>query len=224
MNATTWDANSRLASIPPGTSWQTVYETLAPHGVVVTGGRAGTVGTAGFLTGGGNSFHSASHGMGCDTVANFEVVLANGDIVNANATSNPDLWRGLKGGSGNLGLVTRFDMYPIEFANPQKPVVWGGNIFYNLKSGPAVIDALVDFTENVHKDENSSAIVYWAYLPQAVGGTIINAALYNTVAEPKAAAFDGFYAVPGIYEDTTRVDKLSTLIKELGEGQPAGSQ
>jgi hypothetical protein len=222
MSETTWDPETRLVGVRPGGHWQEVYDTLVPYGVTVAGGRAGTVGNGGFISGGGNSFYSASHGMACDTVANYEVVLADGSIVNANATSNPDLWQALKGGSGNLGLITRFDMYPIEYADPKNPVVWGGNLFYDLESGPAVIDALVDFTDNVHKDENSSSIIYWAYLPAILGGTILNAAIENTRAEVKPAAFDTYYAVEGIYDDTTKVDTLTNVANELGSGQPAG--
>jgi hypothetical protein len=222
LNGTSWNPDTRLASIRPGAHWQVVYDELAPHGVLVTGGRAGTVGTGGFISGGGNSFHSASHGMACDTVANFEVVLADGSIVNANASSNPDLWQALKGGSGNLGLITRFDMYPIEYPDPANPVIWGGNLLYDLQSGPAVIDALVDFTDNVYKDENSSSIVYWAYLPAILGGTILNAAIENTLATVKPPAFDGYYAVDGIYDDTTKIDTLSAVANELGSGQPSG--
>ncbi|GKT63043.1 FAD binding domain-containing protein [Colletotrichum tofieldiae] len=221
MNGTTYNAETKLASIEPGGHWQTVYDTLAPHGVVVTGGRAGTVGTGGFITGGGNSFHSASHGFACDTVANFEVVLADGSIVNANATSNPDLWQGFKGSGANLGLVTRFDMYAIDFPDPLKPVVWGGNLIYSLESGPQVIDALVDFTDNVYKDENSSSIVYWAYIP-AIGGMILNAAIENTLAEVAPPVFDGYYAAGNITQDTTKVDLMSVVANELGSGQPAG--
>lgn len=222
MNSTTWNPDTKLASVQPGGHWQTVYDTLAPHGVLVAGGRAGTVGTGGFVSGGGNSFYSASHGMACDTVANFQLVLANGSIVDANASSNPDLFQALKGGSGNLGLVTSFDMYPIEYEDPGNPVVWGGNLFYDLASGPAVIDALVDFTDNVYKDENSSSIVYWAYLPTILGGTILNAAVENTLAIVKPEAVDGYYAVENLVDDTTKVDTLSNVANELGAGQPPG--
>lgn len=55
------------------------------------------------------SFHTNAHGFACDTVTNFEIVLANGTVVNANSTSNPDLFKAQKGGSGNLGFVTRID-------------------------------------------------------------------------------------------------------------------
>lgn len=56
------------------------------------------------------SFFAPRYGFACDNVINFEVVLASGDIVNANAHENPDLWFALKGGSNNFGVVTRFDL------------------------------------------------------------------------------------------------------------------
>jgi hypothetical protein len=222
MNATTWNPETRLVSIQPGGHWQEVYDELAPHGVVVTGGRAGTVGTGGFLSGGGISFFAASHGMACDSIANFEVVLADGSIINANATSNSDMWQALKGGSGNLGLITRFDMYSLDLPDPEKPVIWGGNMIYKPKAGPAIIDALVNFTENVYKDENSSISVSFSYQPKIAGGTVVLASIENTLGRPKPPAFDGFYELDGILNDTTRIDTVSAISSELSEGQPTG--
>lgn len=80
MNTTTYDEESKIASILPGSRWRGVYETLDPHNVTVSGGRAASVGVTGFLTGGGNSFYSARKGFACDSVVNFEVVLASGYV------------------------------------------------------------------------------------------------------------------------------------------------
>lgn len=52
---------------------------------------------------------------------NYEVVLADGSVVQANKSSNADLFWALKGGSSNFGLVTRFD---IETIKSRK--VWAG--------------------------------------------------------------------------------------------------
>lgn len=153
-------------------------------------------------------------------MANYQVVLASGEVADANATHNPDLFRAMKGASGNYGIVTRIDMYPIAFEDPDDPVIWGGNLLYSEAQGDAIIEALVDFTNDIPKDENSSAIVYWAYVPSA-GGTIVNAAIENTRAEVKAPAFDGFYAA-NASTDTTEVDKMSAITKALGSGQPSG--
>ena len=63
----------------------------------------GDVGVGGLLLGGGVSFLSAQFGFACDNVLNYEVVLADGSIVNANATSNTDLFWALKGGGNQFG-------------------------------------------------------------------------------------------------------------------------
>jgi FAD/FMN-containing dehydrogenase len=78
MKTVTLDKNTSTASIQPGARWVNVYSTLDPEGYTVPGGRAGTVGVAGFLTGGGNSFYTARKGFACDNVKNFELVTASG--------------------------------------------------------------------------------------------------------------------------------------------------
>lgn len=56
-------------------------------------------------------------------------MLADGQIVEANAESNPDLWYALKGGSNNFGIVTRIDLKTF----PQGKF-WGGMIGYVPRS------------------------------------------------------------------------------------------
>ncbi|KAK7932015.1 nicotine oxidase [Apiospora marii] len=221
MNATTYDADRKIVSIQPGTHWQPVYDTLSPLGVTVTGGRGGTVGASGFISGGGNSFHSASHGFAADNVQNFEVVLGDGRIVNANAEENADLWQAMKGGSGNFGLITRYDMFAIEFPDPASTDIWGGIVIYDVAEQEAVIDSYVKFAENSGKDQNSTSIVYWGYIP-ALGGMMLNVALENTINEVAPAAFDDYLKTPGIVSKTLRSAPMAEITMELGSGQPAG--
>ncbi|KAF3003272.1 hypothetical protein E8E14_004220 [Neopestalotiopsis sp. 37M] len=223
INKTTYNPETKIASVPPGSEWQSVYETLAPHGVTVTGGRAGTVGVGGFITGGGNSFHSASHGFACDNVHNFEVVLADGSVVDANGTHNTDLWRALKGGSGNFGLVTRFDMYVIDFADAQGAAgnIWGGVVRYDLDATDAVIDAYVDFAESVESDQNSSSLPYWAYVPEA-GGMVLAVSLVNAINAEYPPTFNAFLSAPGIIGTSLRSAPMQEITIELGQAQPPG--
>jgi FAD/FMN-containing dehydrogenase len=221
MNGTTYDPQTEIASILPGGPWQEVYETLAPHGVIVTGGRAGTVGVGGFLTGGGNSFHAASHGMACDTVVNFEVVLANGSIVNANANQNADLWVALKGGSANLGLVTRFDLRVIKFPDATKPDIWGKFISFDLADGDNVIDAMVNFTEHAHLDQNTSSIMFFGHIP-AAGGMVLNLGLENTKGIVDPPAVTGYLNAGKILFTTSSVVPMADIVRSENPGQVAG--
>jgi FAD/FMN-containing dehydrogenase len=75
LSSTVYNPEVGTASIGPGARWKGVYSALAGYGVAVPGGRGGTVGVGGFVTGGGNSFHSARYGFTCDAVVNFEVCL-----------------------------------------------------------------------------------------------------------------------------------------------------
>jgi FAD/FMN-containing dehydrogenase len=81
MNETVYDEAANLARFQPGNRWGGVYGVLEPYGVTVAGGRASSVGVAGFLTGGGNSFYTAQRGFACDQVQNFEIVLADGLVL-----------------------------------------------------------------------------------------------------------------------------------------------
>lgn len=110
MNQTTYDVDTTIASVQPGARWGAVYKALEPFDVAVAGGRADVVGVGGFITGGGYSFYAGTMGWACDAVHNFELVLANGSVIDVNREQHADLFQVLKGSSGNLGLVTRVDL------------------------------------------------------------------------------------------------------------------
>jgi FAD/FMN-containing dehydrogenase len=74
-----------------------------PEAKAVNADISGDVGVAGLTLGGGLSFLSGEYGLVCDNVVNYQIVLANASIANANATSNPDLFFALKGGGNQFG-------------------------------------------------------------------------------------------------------------------------
>ncbi|KAF2177257.1 FAD-binding domain-containing protein [Zopfia rhizophila CBS 207.26] len=143
MNAV--DVDKEVVRVGAGAIWQDVYDVVEPRNLSVLGGRIGVVGVAGLTTGGGISFFSPERGWVCDSVVNFQVVLASGDIVDVNATSRPDLFAGLKGGQNNFGIVTRFDLK----AFPQGPI-WGGRIAFAPEADTALVSAFTEF-KNPHK-------------------------------------------------------------------------
>ncbi|KAJ4387612.1 hypothetical protein N0V93_008208 [Gnomoniopsis smithogilvyi] len=100
------DGGTKLASLGPGANWGHVYNELEKYGRVVAGGRVDNVGVGGLLLGGGLSFYSGRDGFACDSVMAYQVVLADGSIVTAKVGEHEDLFRVLKGGSNNFGIVT----------------------------------------------------------------------------------------------------------------------
>ncbi|KAI8229620.1 Bifunctional solanapyrone synthase [Colletotrichum sp. SAR 10_86] len=140
MNGFSLSSSGEVVSLGPGNHWGRVYETLESQGLAVTGGEMAVVGIAGLLTGNGLSYFLGSRGWSSADVANFEVVLAGGKVVNANATENSDLWWALKGGSNNFGIVTRFDMNTFPLPNG----VFHGPLSFNPSQGDAALGAFYD--------------------------------------------------------------------------------
>lgn len=104
LNTKVYDAKSSTVKIGSGQKWDGVYKYLDQYNVTVVGGRVVDVGVGGLILGSGLSYLSDLHGMACDNVVNFEIVIADGSVVNANATSNQDLFKALKGGANNFGM------------------------------------------------------------------------------------------------------------------------
>jgi hypothetical protein len=163
MNATNYDKQKGIVSIGPGMRSGHIYDEIMDDGIVVTAGRVAPVGAAGFIAGGGISYHWPSHGWGCDNVINFEMILANGTIVSANEQQNRDLWVAQRGSSGNFGLITRYDMRAISYANPKVPVIWAGAIEYDWSAKTEFVDRWVAFTKRHALDMNSSSMFQFQF-------------------------------------------------------------
>ncbi|RFU24040.1 hypothetical protein B7463_g12296, partial [Scytalidium lignicola] len=127
LNGIEVSEDESTAFIGTGNKWLDVYLRLEERGLSTVGGRVATVGVGGFTLAGGISFLSRRYGWALDNVRNFEVVLANGSVVNASQTTHPDLYFALRGGGNNFGIVTRFD-----FEAYQQGELWGGNNVFIL--------------------------------------------------------------------------------------------
>jgi len=106
LNAITFGANDRV-TIGAGASLADVYDTVGNHGRAIAGGSCATVGIAGLTLGGGVGVLVRAYGLTIDSLAELEVVTADGRARTANSTTNSDLfWACRGGGGGHLGVVT----------------------------------------------------------------------------------------------------------------------
>jgi hypothetical protein len=180
MNSSYYNIDTGTARIEPGGRWGKVYADLQTQNVTVAGGRDGDVGVGGFLTGGGLSFFTPRKGFGCDSVVNYEVVLANGSIVNANASAHSDLWKALKGGSGNFGIVTRYDMNAIP-----SPILSHDLRFLAATetNSRIVMDTVIDFANHPEPLGDNALVTFWMHNTTLAKDTVIGTIYVNTVGD-----------------------------------------
>ncbi|KUI53149.1 Bifunctional solanapyrone synthase [Cytospora mali] len=179
-----------LVDIGPGARWRDVYAALDKHGLMVAGGRDGSVGVGGLLLGGGISFLSGTRGFACDNVAAFEVVLADGRIVQASKIMNADLLWALKGGGNNFGIATNIRMQAVR----SRPV-WGGLTMMSPQTIPQAAQALVDFTSRVHEDVDSNLMCIVEYRPESKD-VALRAYLVQTAGVENAPAYSRWLQLP----------------------------
>ena len=110
------DVAGRTAWAGSGLTAGAYTAAAAEHGLATGFGDTGSVGLGGLITGGGIGYLSRKHGLTIDNLLAAEVVTADGRILDVDADRHPDLFWAIRGGGGNMGVVTRFRLrlHPIE--------------------------------------------------------------------------------------------------------------
>jgi hypothetical protein len=110
MRQVTVDPEARRARIAGGCLLGSIDKATQKAGLVFPSGVVSHTGASGLILGGGTGWLTRRFGLSCDNVAGFTLVTADGSVVRANAKENPDLFWALRGGGGNFGVVTEFEV------------------------------------------------------------------------------------------------------------------
>jgi FAD/FMN-containing dehydrogenase len=111
MKAVTIDSVSKTAIVQTGTKLGQMYDAVSAEGYALVGGTCPDVGIGGHASGGGQGNLSRKLGLVIDNIVSLKIVTADGKLLRASATENPDLfWACRGGGGGNFGIVTEFQM------------------------------------------------------------------------------------------------------------------
>lgn len=183
MNRVEVDAQSRIARVEGGALWRDVDAATRPHGLATTGGFVSTTGVGGYTLGGGVGWLMRRCGLAIDNLLEAEAVLADGRSVTASETRHPDLFWGLRGGGGGLGVVTRF-----SFRLHEVDEVFAGVMFHSLDAAPGLLRAFRAFTPGA-PDACTAMLVFTTapplpFLPPEVHGKRVVALAWCWSGEP----------------------------------------
>ncbi|MFA9429327.1 FAD-binding oxidoreductase [Egicoccus sp. AB-alg2] len=122
------------ARVGAGVKWIRVVEAAAPYGLAPLSGSITDVGIVGYTTGGGLGPMARTYGLAADRVRAFEVVTGDGVLRRVTPSEHPELYFGLRGGKGSLGIVTA-----VEFDLVHQPTFYGGSLWFDGEDAAAVI-------------------------------------------------------------------------------------
>jgi len=159
------DPVTRTARAQAGAKWIDFDHETQAFGLATTGGTASDTGIAGLTLGGGLGWLSSKYGLTVDNLISADVVLADGRFLTASATQNQDLFWGLRGGSGNFGVVTFFE-YQLHAVGP---TILGGMVVYPLGKAKEVLRFYREFS----KAAPDELTIYAALLNPPDGDTVI---------------------------------------------------
>jgi len=110
MRQVSVDRESRRGRFAGGCLLGSIDVATQQHGLVFPSGVVSHTGASGLVLGGGFGWLTRLHGLSCDNVEGFTMVTADGSLVRANARENAELFWALRGGGGNFGVVTEFEV------------------------------------------------------------------------------------------------------------------
>jgi FAD/FMN-containing dehydrogenase len=160
MHRVTVDTAKHTARAEAGALTVHVDTATQRYGLATTLAGCPTVGVAGLTLGGGEGFLMSKFGAACDNLLSAELVSAEGKLLKASATSNPELFWAIRGGGGNFGIATSLDYQLHPVGN-----VLAGTLAFAPGRTAQLLEAFAKFVAHAPDEMNVVGMV----LPSEVG-------------------------------------------------------
>lgn len=176
------DPDERVARVGGGALLGDVDHETQAHGLATPLGINSTTGFAGLCLGGGFGWLTRRYGLTIDNLVSADVVTADGELRVASAAREPDLFWAIRGGGGNFGVVTSFELA----THPLGPQVHAGLVVYPTEQADEVLHAWRELYEYA-RDELS----VWALMRKAPPLPFVPAEFHGTDVLLLVAAYAG---------------------------------
>ncbi|TKJ30287.1 FAD-linked oxidase [Blastococcus sp. CCUG 61487] len=148
------DPAARTAVVGAGVRWRRVIDAAAEHGLAPLSGSSSDVGVVGYTLGGGTGVMARKHGFAADHVRRATLVTADGTARTVDADSDAELFWALRGGKGNLGIVTE-----LEFGLVPVTDLHGGGIFYPGTAARELLHAYREWAPGLPEETTTSIAI-----------------------------------------------------------------
>ncbi len=173
MRAVTVDPVASVAHVEPGATLGDFDHECQAFGLATPVGINSTTGVAGLTLGGGFGWLSRKHGMTVDNLIAADVIVADGRMLRASEIEHADLFWALRGGSGNFGVVSRFE-FRLHQVGPE---VLTGMVVYPLREAASALRQFREVVKKLGDETNVWTVMRKApplpFLPPQVHGTEI---------------------------------------------------
>jgi FAD/FMN-containing dehydrogenase len=146
------DADHHVVRVGGGASWGRVCDTLAPAALAISSGDTRSVGVGGLTLSGGIGWKVRKYGLALDSLQAAQLVTADGTIMRVSAEENPDLFWALRGGGGNVGVVTAF-----EFVAHHTTDVHFGRLTFPAAEAATVLTGWAEYLRRAPRELSSIA-------------------------------------------------------------------
>jgi hypothetical protein len=186
MNECTIDPARRTARVGAGVVSRQLLAAAAPHGLAPLVGSAGSVGVAGYLSGGGIGPLVSTYGLSADYVRALDVVTGDGQVRHVTAARHPDLFWGLRGGKATLGIITavELDLLPLS-------TIYGGALYFDGADTTEVLHAWSTWSASLPEQSTTSIALAQLpaqpFIPPVLAGRRTVAVRYASIAGPEQA-------------------------------------
>jgi FAD/FMN-containing dehydrogenase len=144
------DGDARRAKVQAGAQWQDVVPAASDMGLAALHGSAPDIGIVGYSLGGGIGWYARKLGLAANSVTAIELVTGGGDLVRADADTEPELFWALRGGGGNFGVVTG-----MEFELHEVGELYAGALFFPFDRASDVLHAWGEWTASAPEEVTS---------------------------------------------------------------------
>ncbi|MDF2444676.1 MAG: hypothetical protein JWR01_2879 [Subtercola sp.] len=174
----------QLAVVGAGVTAQRLIDAAAEHGLASIVGSAGTVGVAGYLSGGGIGPLVSTFGLSSDHIVSLNVVTGDGKVRHVSPEEDPELFWAFRGGKSSLGIITSVTLRLVPLTH-----FYGGAIWFSGDDAPAVLGLWATWSLALPEEISTSIALMRAPAegpPPAIAGRYVVAVRVGSVLSVEA--------------------------------------